>query len=126
MSGISIKTVLVTVLALGIAAPALATTTDWISGRDFSTIKRAVGNKLLTKIECRDTGKKGGQVADYEYRVTYVNNPGKIRYRWAIGNQYGPYRARAKKDGYKQVSYSSFRRKTSGLKVHCAVWHKKP
>ena len=53
-----------------------------------------------------------------------AKNPEKIKIRWAVGNLYGPFREMSKRDGSRLISYDSFRRK-SGLKVHCAVWHKK-
>ena len=117
--------VIAALLVLCFAMPASAKTSDWFYGRDLSAMKKIVGKDLLTKIECRDTPKKGVSFADFEYRVTYVKNPNKIRFRWAVGNRYGPNRERAKRDGYKLVSYNYFVRAKSKLKYHCAVWHKK-
>lgn len=120
------KSAIVLLLVQSFAIPAMAETSDWFYGRDLAAMKKVVGKNLLTKIECRDTVKKGVNWTDFEYRVTYVKNPGKIRFRWAVGNRFGPNRERAERDGYKLVSYKYFIRPTSKLKYHCAVWHKKP
>lgn len=92
------------IVGAGLVSSAAATTSEWFYGKDRAAAIKAVGKGLLTKIECRDTGRKGLDVADFQYRITYVDNPDEIKILWAIGNAYGPYRERAKREGYKQVS----------------------
>lgn len=111
-------------MLVSLGSMAHAETTEWFSGKDRRVIEKLLRDKLLMKIQCRDTHRIGLNVADFEYRAIYTDNPKKIKIRWAIGNHYGPYRVKSERDGYKLVSYESFRRKKSGLKIHCAVWHK--
>ena len=123
-----VRSTLVVVLSglfICIGSLAHAETTEWFSGKDRRTVEKRLWDKLLMRIECRDTNRVGLNVTDFEYRVTYTDNPKKIKIRWAVGSLYGPFRERSKRDGSKLISYDSFRRKKSGLKVHCAVWHKK-
>lgn len=122
------RTVFFLVLAglfIGTGSVARAETTEWFSGKDQRVVQKRLHDKLLMRIECRDTNRVGLNVTDFEYRVTYTDNPEKIRVRWAVGSLYGPFREQSKRDGSKLISYDSFRRKKSGLLVHCAVWHKK-
>lgn len=111
-------------LVLGTGSLAHAETTEWFSGKERRAVEKRLWDKLLMRIECRDTKRVGLNVTEFEYRVTYTDNPEKIKIRWAVGNLYGPFREMSKRDGSRLISYDSFRRK-SGLKVHCAVWHKK-
>lgn len=125
MSGRCIQLLALSGLFLGMGSVAFAETTEWFVGRDQYKIEKRLKGKVPHRIECRDTNRAGLNVADFEYRVSYSDNPNEIKYFWAIGSAFGPQRERAKREGYDMVSYESFRRKKSGLKVHCAVWQKK-
>ncbi|MEM9277235.1 MAG: hypothetical protein AAGA76_01525 [Pseudomonadota bacterium] len=114
------------VLALLVGAisfPVHAEQTDWFKGRDRAKIAKQMKGKLLQEIECRDKKTVGLHLARDEFRVTYTDNPEKTRYLWAVGNQFGRYKAYADKNGYKMVSINQYVRE-SGLKIRCAVWHK--
>ncbi len=125
MFGKSLLSLVVAGLVIGSGTVASAETTEWFSGKEQRVVQKRLKDKLLMRIECRDTNVVGLNVADFEYRVTYKENPENIKVRWAVGSLYGPFREQSLKDGSKLISYDSFRRKKSGLKIHCAVWHKK-
>ncbi|MGJ8571208.1 MAG: hypothetical protein ACSHXI_10985 [Hoeflea sp.] len=125
MLGLFIRVLVLSGFFVGIGSVAHAETTEWFSGKEQRTVQKRLRDKLLMRIECRDTNRVGLDVSEFEYRVTYTDNPEKIKVRWVVGNLYGPFREQSKRDGSKLISYDSFRRKKSGLKVHCAVWHKK-
>ncbi|WP_394688188.1 hypothetical protein [Hoeflea sp.] len=125
MSGQIVLRILLCGLFIGSGSAAYAEQTEWFEGRQQYAVEKRLKGKLLNRIECRDTGRLGLDVADFEYRVSYSDNPDGIKYFWAIGSAFGPQRERAKRQGYEMVSYENFLRKQSGLKVHCAVWHKK-
>ena len=55
--------------------------------------------------------------------ITYRNNPKEVDWTWAWGADVGRIGKKRMKQGFKRVSYDSFRRK-SGLKIGCAIWHK--
>lgn len=106
------------------AAVASAESTDWITGYEALEMKPKLKGKLLQSIECRDVVSNGLNLRKSEFRLTYTNNPSKKRFLWAVGSEYGRYNARAQKEGYELVSLHQYSRQ-SGLKVRCAVWHKK-
>lgn len=109
----------------GPAGPAFAKKSEWFTGSERRAAYKEVGQNLLTAIECRDSGRKALDLDEVQFRVSYGPNPEKVRFLWAVGTHYGPTRKKAEKRGYKLVSYNSFVRAKSGLRFHCAVWHKK-
>jgi len=106
------------------AQAALKKTTEWFTGSDRSARSKLNG-KLIHSIKCRDGKSVGLNVRKGEYKVTYSDNPKQVKFRWAIGNAYGPIAKWAKKNGYKRVSFDQYRRKSSGLRIRCGVWQKK-
>ncbi len=116
-----------TIFALAVlifCQPAYAAKTEWFKGKERYEIEKRLKGKLLLEIECRDGKAPGLHLAQDEFRVTYSDNTPKTKFLWAIGSLYGPYKKRAEKNGYKLVSFNQFVR-PSGLKIRCAVWHKK-
>lgn len=108
-----------------------AETTGWFVGSEGVKVRKILSapfitknNIVIQKVECRDTGKIDYDLSDFEYRVTYSENKKGVEQIWALGAAYGPYRLEAERDGFKLVSYSSFVRKKSGIRFHCAIWHK--
>ena len=104
--------------------PAHAAKTGWFKGKERYEIEKRLKGKLLLEIECRDGRAPGLHLAKDEFRVTYSDNPSNTKFLWAIGNVFGAYKKRAEKRGFKLVSYNQYVR-ASGLKIPCAVWHKK-
>jgi hypothetical protein len=116
------------VVFLGIAMTSVhADTSEWMSGYQAykAWFKQKRHDYTLMAIECRDTGETALDVGKFEYRVTAQKLDKPVKYLWAIGSSFGRYESIAKKKGYTRVSYSSFRRKKSGLLVRCGVWQKK-
>ncbi|WP_223475106.1 hypothetical protein [Oricola indica] len=121
------KTLFLSIICLLLAGSvAQAETTGWLSGTDaYRTWKNAKGPDMtLMAIQCRDSGKKTLKIRDLEFRLTMKTGGQRYRYLWAVGSDFKPTQRKALKEGYRQVSLSSFRRK-SGLLVQCGVWHKK-
>ncbi|MEM7216596.1 MAG: hypothetical protein AAF423_13735 [Pseudomonadota bacterium] len=116
--------VLAVLLIASIATSAKAERTEWFEGKDRYEITKRLKGKLLLEIECRDSKTPGLHLARDEFRVTYTDNPTSKKFTWAIGNHYGRYKHWADKNGYKLVSINQYTR-ASGLKIRCAVWHKK-
>ena len=103
---------------------ASAERSGWMSGNEIAKIP-GIRKKLIIAIDCRDTYRPGLQVRNFEYNVTYTNNPSKKKFHWAIGSAYGRFKIKSEKKGYKLVSFKQFTRKNSGLKIRCAVWHER-
>jgi hypothetical protein len=100
--------------------------TGWLSGYNALSKGRDLVRKGLfpVKMACRDSNKRQLDVGETEYNVTFAKNTNDTAFLWAVGSEYGPYKRKAAKEGYRQVSYKSYVRKKSGLTVHCAIWHK--
>jgi len=94
----------------------------WMTGYEARKIP-GISKKLIIAIDCRDTNKPGLLVGKLESNVTYSDNPSKKKFYWAVGSEFGRYKIKAKKKGYKLVSFKQFTRKASGLKIRCGVWH---
>jgi hypothetical protein len=107
-------------------APGIAEETGWLSGYKALTKGQAMVRQGLfpVKMACRDSNKRQLDVGETEYNVSFAKNVHNTAFLWAVGSDYGPYKLKAAKGGYRQVSYTSYVRKKSGLTVHCAIWHK--
>jgi hypothetical protein len=121
------KKMLLAALLLSLATTSLnAETSDWVSGyeavKTWKKLKRQGHTPMA--IECRDTGRKGLNIGDLEYRITTEKLDKKVHWMWAVGSDFGKFQHKAEKNGYTRVSYSAFRRVKSGLLVRCGVWHK--
>jgi len=122
------KRIVFVALLLGMASTAAhAETTEWMRGFKayYAWAKQERRNITLVAVECRDTGKRGLNVADFEYRITFEARDPQTPYYWAVGSNFGKVDREARQKGYELVSYSAFRRKNSGLLVRCGVWHRK-
>jgi hypothetical protein len=119
-------TVCFTALLL-LSAPAVgfAEETGWLTGdKALAAFRRLEGRDLMpTKVQCRDSNKRGLSFWETEYNVTVAKRPANMGYYWAVGDSYGRVKAKAEKRGYRQVSLGQYTRKKSGLVVRCAIWH---
>jgi hypothetical protein len=115
----------ISISALGSSAMA-ENGTDWLTGYTAYKALVAMENKgfMPVSIACRDSNKRGLDVGETEYKVKYAKNSSDIGYLWAVGSDYGQYSVKAKKEGYRRVSFAQYTRKKSGLIVRCAIWHK--
>ncbi len=111
-----------------LAAPALgvAEETGWLTGdKALAAFRRLEGQGMMpTRVQCRDSNKRGLSFWETEYNVTVAKRPANMGYYWAVGDSYGRIKAKAEKEGYRQVSLGQYTRKKSGLIVRCAIWHK--
>lgn len=110
---------------VALAASAEARQTGWISASQWEAMiprLRAAG-EVPVAVKCRDLNTISLSNASGEANVTLANKPD-VDWHWAFGAGYGPVKANVEKNGFRQAAYHSFTR-ASGLKVPCAVWHKK-
>jgi hypothetical protein len=114
--------------AFAMAAPicGFAEETGWLTGdKALATFRKLEIQGLMpTRVQCRDSNKRGLDFWETEYDVTMAKRPAGLQYYWAVGNFYGNTKVKAEKLGYRQVSLSQYKRKKSGLVVRCAIWHK--
>lgn len=110
-------------VALFASRAAAVETTEWMAGTEAIMLAPKLDGKLLLSIKCRDTPAIGLNVGNLEYKISYSENPKKIKFLWAVGSHYGPFERKAQKEGYRRVSFDQFVR-PSGLKIRCGVWHK--
>lgn len=113
-------------VSVTIPIAASAAETGWLSGYNAYKRGKELERQGLMPVRmlCRDSNKRQLDVAETEYNVTFAKRAAGVKFLWAVGSEYGPYKLKAAKEGYKQVSYKSYVRKKSGLTVHCAIWHK--
>jgi hypothetical protein len=111
---------------LSVPTAGFAEETGWLSGyKALAKGQTLVRQGLFpVKMACRDSNKRQLDVGETEYNVTFAKNVNGTAFLWAVGSEYGPYKLRAAREGYRQVSYKSYVRKKSGLTVRCAIWHK--
>jgi hypothetical protein len=100
--------------------------TGWLSGYNaYSRGKQLERQGFMpVRMLCRDSNKRQLDVGETEYNVTFAKNTNGTQFLWAVGSEYGPYKLKAEKEGYRQVSFKQYVRKKSGLTVRCAIWHK--
>ena len=111
-----------------LTAPAqtFAEETGWLTGdKALAAFRKLEGQgKMPTRVQCRDSNKRGLDFWETEYNITVAKRPAGLQYYWGVGNFYGSTKLKAEKQGYRQVSLSQYKRKKSGLVVRCAIWHK--
>ena len=100
--------------------------TGWINGFEWFRIAKTLSAKgeMPVSVKCKDSGSKGLTYKSGVANVRIEKNPNHIKWYWAFGNRVAAVKPKLEKQGYKLVSYSAYRR-SSGLKVPCAIWHKK-
>lgn len=105
---------------------AVARSTGWVTGYEWLRIWKSLekNGELPVSVVCRDSAKKGLSNASGLAKVEIQPNPRKIAWSWAFGGKVQQAKKRYEARGYKLVSYSEYRR-ASGLKIACAIWHKK-
>ena len=114
------------VVSVTIPTAGYAEETGWLSGYNAYNRGKALERQgfMPVKMLCRDSYKRQLDVAETEYNVTFAKNTAGVKFLWAVGSEYGPYKLKADKEGYQQVSFKQYKRKKSGLVVRCAIWHK--
>ena len=120
--------ILSAVAALLFSVPsAFAESSGWINANELESFSRSVLNKqdkLPVRIRCKNKNTVVGMNRkNTMVNVTYRNSPKEVDWTWAWGTDVGRIGKKRMKQGFKRVSYDSFRRK-SGLKIGCAIWHK--
>jgi hypothetical protein len=118
--------VIASALMLSVPTAGFADDTGWLTGyKALAKGQSLVRQGLMpVKMACRDSNKRQLDVGETEYNISFAKNANDTAFLWAVGSEYGPYKRKAAKEGYRQVSYKSYVRKKSGLTVHCAIWHK--
>lgn len=108
------------------ALPAQARQTGWVSGFEWSRIARTLSSKgeMPVSVQCRDRKAAGLTLNSGEANVRIEKNIKGIKWHWAYGDRVNAVKPKLEKQGYKMVSYSEYTR-ASGLKVRCAIWHKR-
>lgn len=105
---------------------AFAASSGWIDANELESFSRNVldkKDKLPVRIRCKNKNSVVGMNRKNTLvNVTYRNNTKDVAWTWAWGTDVGRIGKKRMKQGYKRVSYDSFRRK-SGLKIGCAIWH---
>lgn len=99
----------------------------WIDANELKRFSWRVLRKghIPTAIQCKNKNiAKGMNRVNTWVKVSYKPNPSKQKWTWAWGNFVGAIHVKRIKNGYKRVSLAGFRR-PSGLRVQCAIWHKK-
>jgi hypothetical protein len=124
-----IKKISITALAavLCTASPAaFARSTGWVNGYEWIRISKtlAKNREMPVSVVCKDSNSKGLTNQSGIAKVEIQKNPGNVTWYWAFGDRVSRARQRLEKRGFKLVSYSEYRR-ASGLKIPCAIWHKK-
>jgi hypothetical protein len=121
------RTLALFVAALSAApAAAFAEETGWLSGyKAYAQHKQLERQGYMpVKMLCRDSHKRQLDMGETEYSISFAKNTAGTRYLWAVGSDYGMYKLKADKGGYRQVSFKQYARKKSGLIIRCAIWHK--
>lgn len=114
-------------VAVGVvASTAFARSTGWVNGYEWIRIAKTLtkNGEMPVSVVCKDSNSKGLTNQSGVAKVELQKNPGNIAWYWAFGARVNQVRARLEKRGFKLVSYSEYRR-ASGLKIPCAIWHKK-
>ncbi|CAN7523505.1 hypothetical protein [Rhizobium sp. LjRoot254] len=124
-----IKAISVIVVAAVISAnasAAFARSTGWVSGFEWIRISKTLdkNGEMPVSVVCKDSGSKGLTNISGLAKVEIQKNPGNVAWYWAYGARVKQVKARLEKRGFKLVSFSEYRR-SSGLKIPCAIWHKK-
>lgn len=128
------KALLPSALALSVAlsafaivpAPAQAASTGWVTPQKFNDLSKEMARRgfIPNRMECRGDSRSTFVRDSMEIRVTYGPNRSKTRWQWTWGANFGAFQKKMQKDGFKQVSASSFTRPNTGLVVRCGIFHK--
>lgn len=116
-----------TAVLIGSAAPALAQTSEWMSGRVVFKYADKLGSNgmIVTKMECKDSGERDLGVESALVRLHYVPNSANIDWRIDGWNNLDENRKYWESKGFKLASYSVFKRAKSGLRLFCTVYNEK-
>lgn len=116
-----------TAVLIGSAAPALAQTSEWMSGRVVFKYADKLGSNgmIVTKMECKDSGERGLGVESALVRLHYGPNSANIDWRIDGWNNLDENRKYWESKGFKLASYSVFKRAKSGLRLFCTVYNEK-
>ena len=123
----SIGAALIAVGLIALVVPqAYARSTDWIDGYELLRLRKALrkSGEMPVSIVCKDTNSKGLTYKSGVAKVEIRPNPGNVKWGLFIADEVPRYRSRLERGGFKRVSYSEYRR-ASGLRIPCAIWHKK-
>jgi hypothetical protein len=112
---------------VAVAAPsAFARSTGWVNGHEWFRIAKTLekNGEMPVSVVCKDSNSKGLTNKSGVAKVEIQKNPGNIAWYWAVGDRVPSAKKSVEARGYKMVSYSEYRR-ASGLKIACAIWHKR-
>ncbi|KQW31504.1 hypothetical protein ASE36_04465 [Rhizobium sp. Root274] len=114
-------------LLLGAAGAAQAETSDWMSGSVVFKYADKLGSSgmIVTKMDCKDSGKKGLGVESALVRLHYTVNSKNIG--WVIDgwNNLEENKKYWSGKGFAIASYTVFTRAKSGLRLFCTVYNEK-
>lgn len=114
--------------ALVFGAPsAFAEDTGWLNGSVIYSKSQELARQhvLVTKIECKDSGKAGLDLAAGIGRLTYETHPTKrADWYWIGTTEYRTTVADLESQGYKLVSKGGFVRKKTGVQVYCLLFQR--
>ncbi len=113
-------------LALASAQWAQARQTGWINGYEWVRIAKTLRarREMPVSVECKDSDTIGLSRASGLANVRIEKNTQGLKWYWAFGDRVAKDGPKLTKAGYKLVSRSEYRR-ASGLKIPCAIWHKR-
>lgn len=105
---------------------AQARQTGWVNGYEWVRIAKTLRarGEMPMSVECKDSNTVGLSRASGLANVRIEKNTQGLKWYWAFGDRVARDGPKLAKAGYKLVSRSEYRR-ASGLKVPCAIWHKK-
>lgn len=120
------KFILALVAGLCASHAAFAGTSDWMIGSDVHsyTLKIAAEGMIVTRMECKDSGKLDLDINSAYVRLTYAPNTKRTGWRldgWVNLQENQEF---WKSMGYKLVSHTVFERKRTGLRLYCMIYHK--
>lgn len=80
---------------------------------------------VVTKMECKDSGKISLDFDSALVRLTYKKNVDDTWWRITGWNNLKQIKTEYEKDGLQLVQYDSFRRQKSGLILYCTLFYRK-
>lgn len=115
---------LVVISSAAFAAPGGTRTTGWITPSEMDVLSRRMASQKMMplKMECRGDSNSSFIRDSMKIRLTYGANPANKRWRWAWGPNFNTVKAQLEKNGFSQVSGSSFTRSGSGLQIRCGIF----
>lgn len=114
-----------TSIACLLVVQAEARSTGWVDGNEWKRISRtlAKNGEMPVSVVCKDTKNAELSFESGVAKVEIQKNPKGIEWYWAFADSVPVIAKKLENTGYKLVSYSEYRR-SSGLKIRCAIWHK--